>query len=1307
MIRSLFSSLQVRLILGVTVLSLGSLWGFAWLLAARQVEQIENMLIEQQRATIEYVAEDIDQRLRRRLDNLAQAATVLPLDRLGDAAKLEDFLRQRPSVVKLFDGGIIVVKPDGSGAFADYPPLPGRREQSFDHVTAVADVIRSGRPSVGKPFVGIHIKKPLLGFAVPVRDRDGRLAAVLAGISLVQAPDLLGIVGQHRYGKTGDFVVVAPQHGMVVIGSDPAYTLRSLPQPGVNRMLDRFREGQEGSGLTIDARGVEHLVSGKRLASVEGWLVVVRLPTTEAFAPIVELRRLVFGGALLLSLLVAGLVALWVRRALTPLRAATGALDAISAGKAPLQALPVVRQDEVGRLVESFNRLQERLRKREDELVAAREELREITDSVPVAMYRYRIDDDGRPDVMYMSDRIEALWGVPAAEIMRDPTAGFARIHPDDLPVFLEKDRADWQSHSSSVHEVRVVHPDGGVRWIHVESTPKRLADGRVVNHGFVEDITARKEADEALRQLQERFAVAFRASPIAASIARVADGRFIEVNDRWQAVFGWTREELIGHSSVELGVWPDAAARAAWVTALRREGRLQDHVTRWRRRDGVLRDVSVSAELTDVDGQPSVLAFVIDVTDRLQAERALAESEARSRRIIETANEGIWIIDPDARVSFVNQRMADMLGYPPEQILGGTAEDFLYAEDLDEHREQIANRQEGKSGHYERRFRRKDGSELWTQVSGTAILNADGSYGGAFGMFTDITHLKQQQRQLQHIAHYDALTGIPNRVLLADRMHQALAQARRAGRMMAVCYVDLDGFKPINDAHGHDAGDRVLITIAQRLKDGLRGGDTVARLGGDEFVLLLGIEHMEECETALRRVLDAVAQPLTVGGQAASISASIGVTLYPLDDADPDTLLRHADQAMYGAKLEGRNRYQLFDPIRDREVRAHRQALDCMAAALAAGEFVLYYQPKVNMRQGRVVGVEALLRWQHPQRGLLLPAEFLPLMEDTDLIVQVGEWVISTALRQRQEWQTQGLDLAVSVNVAARHLSQPNFVARLVELLRAHPALPPRCLELEVLETAALEDMGRVARIIEECRQLGVTFALDDFGTGYSSLTYIKRLPADTLKIDQSFVRDMLRDPEDCAIVEGVIGLTRVFRRHVVAEGVETVEHGVLLLSLGCDLGQGYGIARPMPADALIDWVRSWRPDPAWIANAAFAWPSDDLPLVIAEAEHRRWIEDVEACLCGTDETPELDPQGCRFGQWLAGAGRRRYGARPGYGVVDRLHRQTHALAAELLSLRREGGGDAACRHMPALQAESDALLAALHELMAEAVIS
>ena len=444
---------------------------------------------------------------------------------------------------------------------------------------------------------------------------------------------------------------------------------------------------------------------------------------------------------------------------------------------------------------------------------------------------------------------------------------------------------------------------------------------------------------------------------------------------------------------------------------------------------------------------------------------------------------------------------------------------------------------------------------------------------------------LKKHESELERIAHYDALTGLPNRVLLADRLHQGMMQAVRRKQRLAVVYLDLDGFKAINDNHGHEAGDQLLIAVASRMKQSLREGDTLARLGGDEFVAVM--PYLADIETSipmLSRLLAAASQPLRLNGLLLQVSASLGVTFYLLsEDIDADQLLRQADQAMYQAKLLGKNRYHVFDAEQDRSVRGHHESLERIRHALTEREFVLYYQPKVNMRTGKVIGAEALIRWQHPERGLLAPAVFLPVIEDHPLAVELGEWVIDNALTQIELWQTAGLDIPVSVNVGARQLQETNFVGRLRTLLAAHPNVNPEDLELEILETSALEDLAQVSMVINACREIGVTFALDDFGTGYSSLTYLKRLPVTLLKIDQSFVRGMLGDSDDLAILDGVLGLAVAFRRQVIAEGVETVEHGEMLLQLGCELGQGYGIARPMPASEMPAWAAAWRIDPSW----------------------------------------------------------------------------------------------------------------------------
>jgi EAL domain-containing protein (putative c-di-GMP-specific phosphodiesterase class I) len=337
-------------------------------------------------------------------------------------------------------------------------------------------------------------------------------------------------------------------------------------------------------------------------------------------------------------------------------------------------------------------------------------------------------------------------------------------------------------------------------------------------------------------------------------------------------------------------------------------------------------------------------------------------------------------------------------------------------------------------------------------------------------------------------------------------------------------------------------------------------------------------LEKIADNESVLKRLLKAASDPIIVSDVAIQVSLSIGVTLYPQDGADADQLMRHADQAMYVAKQAGKNRYHLFDTQQDNAIKTQREIIDEVSVALERCEFVLHYQPKVNMCTGEIIGVEALIRWQHPELGLLPPIKFLPAIEGHIISLKLGEWVIDTALDQISQWQSLGVDLPISVNISAYQLQQVNFAARLTGLLADHPEVNLHCLELEILETSALSDISQVSATMAACKKLGVSFALDDFGTGYSSLTYLRRLPAYLIKIDQSFVRDMLIDTEDLAIVEGIIGLAKSFKREVIAEGVETIAHGEALLKLGCELGQGYGIARPMPASEIPAWASNWK---------------------------------------------------------------------------------------------------------------------------------
>ena len=443
----------------------------------------------------------------------------------------------------------------------------------------------------------------------------------------------------------------------------------------------------------------------------------------------------------------------------------------------------------------------------------------------------------------------------------------------------------------------------------------------------------------------------------------------------------------------------------------------------------------------------------------------------------------------------------------------------------------------------------------------------------------------KDYQQKLEITAHYDELTGLPNRNLFAERMRQGVEQADRAGSRMAVFYLDIDDFKTINETYGEEIGNHLLINTGECLRSCLHGGDTLARFGGDEFALLMnGGRNEEELMQFVLALQARLAEPFVSDAVKVTLSASIGITVYPEDDADPDTLLRHADQAMVMAKQNGKGRCHRFDAESGKRQRAHMVTVDRLRNALESREFVLYYQPKVDLSSNAVIGAEALIRWQDPERGLLPPGAFLPAIEGDALMVDLGHWVIEEALAQMARWHHEGLDLAISVNIAAQHLVRSDFMDRLRELLAAHPDVPRDRLELEVLETSALDDIGKVEALIVECRQMGIGFSLDDFGTGYSSLTYLRRLSADTLKIDQSFIRNMLDDPEDEAIVAGIIGLAVAFKRKVIAEGVETVAHGKALQNLGCTMLQGYAIARPMPAQDLPGWVKTW-PLAEWLA--------------------------------------------------------------------------------------------------------------------------
>lgn len=918
MLPRLARSLSARVTLAIVLLIFAGLAALALLVADRQEQRLKELLSSHQYALADFVAKDVDAKVRRRLDALAHIARRMADVPLDGEASFERFLADRQADSDLFELGLIAVKPDLSGAYSDYPALPGRRAARYQ-VSPFADVARTLAPAIGPPTRARHADRPVVVMAVPVTDGSARLVAILAGVTAIESANFLEPINRQRLGRSSDFLVIAPSHGLIVTATDPARALASLPAPGTDKLLDRFERGFQGSVVGVDASGVEGLASG-RVVSSTGWSVVAVMPTAEAFAPVRQFNRRVIGGAAALAVLIGAIAAGYLRRALAPLHRAALALDNMTHGHEPLRALAVEGPDEVGRMVESFNQLQQSLSAERGALRESEEKLRSLVQAIPDSV---QLKDDAGRWIEYNvgAQRSFGLEGVDChgrneLELV-DSALPAAR---QSLVQCHVSDEAAWRAgHACRIDEV-AQRPDGTRQVFDVIKVPLFHDDGR--RKGMVvigRDITETRRAEETLKRTLQEFNQLVERIPVGVYKLRMApDGgqRFDYVSPRWCELVGLSAEDVYrdARAAYEM-IHPDdresmrecnQSARAT-LAPFQWEGRVGDG-------QGGVRWLHVeSAPTVQPNGDVLWEGIQYDVSERRHAEENLRLVGSVFRH----AREGICITDAGERIIDVNPTFCDMTGYDREEIIGETPRLF-------------------KSGHHSRQFfvamwaaikqRGYWRGEIWNRhrsgglrvqlLTVSAVLGEGGAVNHYLGVFSDITQIKENEKQLERLAHYDALTGIPNRLLLADRLHQAIAQARRSGTQLAICYLDLDEFKQVNDTFGHETGDRLLVEVARRLQQAVRTGDTVARLGGDEFVCLLpGLVLDSESETIVQRVIRDLTEPYTVAGQPARVVASVGVALYPRHGIEADTLLRHADEAMYVAKHAGGNRYRFYDP--------------------------------------------------------------------------------------------------------------------------------------------------------------------------------------------------------------------------------------------------------------------------------------------------------------------------------------------------------------------------------------------------------
>ncbi len=589
---------------------------------------------------------------------------------------------------------------------------------------------------------------------------------------------------------------------------------------------------------------------------------------------------------------------------------------------------------------------------------------------------------------------------------------------------------------------------------------------------------------------------------------------------------------------------------------------------------------------VVDEHGRPIALeGLVQDITKRKSAEHALREAERRYHGLFDNAIEGIFRTTVDGYYLDANPALAHIYGFDsPEELIRSLrdigAQLYVDKQRRDEFMQIMKAR--GSVTSFESQVYRKNGDIIWISENARAVFAEDGSPIGYEGTVEDITERRLYQVRIEHQANYDTLTGLANRSLLQDRLQQALLTAASSGRRIAVAFVDLDRFKFINDSLGHHVGDELLKSVATRLKSCVRDCDTVARLGGDEFVLLInGHTGPESVRQMMDRILESVAQPWVIEQGEFLVSCSIGVALHPDDGEEALTLLKHADSAMYRAKDSGRNNFQFFTRELNALMTEQLELETHLRRALERNQFVLRYQPRVNLATGQIVGAEALLRWRIPQRGTVPPMRFIGLAEETGLIVPIGKWVLRTACAQNKAWQDAGLPpIVVSVNVSPRQFRQESLVQTVAEALRS-TGLEPRYLELELTESMVMHDAPQLVAMLDELKELGVKIAVDDFGTGYSSLSYLKRFPVDRLKVDRSFVEHMTTEGDDATIVRAIIALGHNLGLRVVAEGVETAQQARALRAYQCDEAQGFLFARPVSARDLPRLITRSRPAP------------------------------------------------------------------------------------------------------------------------------
>ena len=795
----------------------------------------------------------------------------------------------------------------------------------------------------------------------------------------------------------------------------------------------------------------------------------------------------------------------------------------------------------------------------------------------PIIFVKWTSREKGIPS--WVSNNVES-WGYKKSEVLNDDKGFFSLIHPDDTVAIKEEITYHIKQNSCSFELCyRILSAEGNVRWVK-DFTSRTQEDTKGYCYvGYIFDLTKEKELEERLSETEEKYRLLVEESLNGTYI--VEEGKWTYVNPKFAAIFGYSTEELVSQP-IEKVIYKDDIDLVRYNLNQRLNGDIRGIQYKFRgvKKDGTLITVEVLGNRYKNADKTAIFGTLVDITEANKA----TEKLRMASKVFENTIEGVAVTDRDGEIQWVNPAFTVITGYNSDEAIGKNPRILRSEKHNTEFYEEMW-RSLIEVGQWQGEIwnRRKNGETYPEWLTISAIKDEDGKTAQYVSVFNDISERVKREEHIKYQAYHDALTKLPNRYLLYDRLKMMISHANRNKEKLAVMLLDLDRFKRINDTMGHPAGDLLLQEVATRLKDSLRDGDTVSRLGGDEFCIILeDIKSIENVLKVSQKIFKAFSKPFVLRNHELYVTTSIGVSIFPNDGDDVETLIKNADTAMYEAKAQGRNNVRLYTASMNDEALERLAIENEIIKGLEKNEFVVYYQPQLNLSTGRITGAEALVRWQHPELGFLLPGKFISIAEETGLIELLGNWVLNTSCFQNQLWQDNGFSpISISVNLSAIQFQQQALIKSLNNTLKKSGLLP-KYLDLEITESSAIQDPEFAITMLKELKKSGIQLSMDDFGTGYSSLALLNRLPIDRLKIDRSFISNIVNDNEKQAIVAAIIAMAKSLRLKVVAEGVETKEQMAYLKSLNCDEIQGYFISPPVKAEDFEVLLKKYNHDNA-----------------------------------------------------------------------------------------------------------------------------